>query len=133
MLHDNNLKGDALIDLTTRNARTCMERLSAGTLAKTGDLMVNLETELQETRLMWHFFEASWGCSYLTQQKYSWEYTIDNRLTKHGKLVNLKYDHVERRYKSDSIREMILRSEVGNALDVTQIDGTLAEIDTIHC
>ncbi|KAI9146618.1 hypothetical protein HJFPF1_13647 [Paramyrothecium foliicola] len=132
LLQDDNLKGDALIDLTTRDADTSMERLSAVALAKTGDLNANLETELQETRLMWHFFEASGGCSDLIQQKYNWEYTIGDRLTKRGQLLRVDYEHVKRGYKSEAIREMILKSEVGKALNVTQIDGILAEIDPAH-
>jgi hypothetical protein len=59
MLQDDNPRGDSLIELTTRDADTCMERLSAVALAKSGDLTSNLKIELQETFLMWHFFEAS--------------------------------------------------------------------------
>jgi hypothetical protein len=36
---------------------------------------------------------------------------------------------MERRYKSELIREIILKSGIGKTLDVRQVDGILAEID----
>lgn len=130
LLQDDNPRGDALIDLTTTDTGTCMERLSAVALAKTEDLTANLEIEPQETFLMWHFFEASGGCSDLIQQKYNGEYTLGNRVAKRDQFVHVDHEHMERRYKIESIREIILKSGIGKTLDVTQVDGILAEIDS---